>query len=108
MPNIFFCSSQENFSLLGVDESKEQTRRILGMQRKSHTLAGMRGNQGEAEIIFRHRTFQRMLQPYVVVNPYADKLFYEDDRLQARCDQPKFLNLCNAVAFLNQVKKQLH
>ena len=48
-----------------------------------------------------------MLQPYVVVNPYADKLFYDDDRLQARRDQPKFLNLCNAVAFLNQMKKQV-
>ena len=32
---------------------------------------------------------------------------YEDDRLQARRDQPKFLNLCKAVAFLNQMKKPL-
>lgn len=61
----------------------------------------------ETEIIFRHLSFQRLLQPYVVVNPYADKLFYDDDRLQARRDQPKFLNLCTAVAFLNQMKKQV-
>ncbi len=99
--------TKSRFFVLGVDESKEQTCRILAMQRKSHTLAGMMENQDEAEIIFRHRTFQRMLQPYVVVNPFADKLFYEDDRLQARRDQPKFLNLCNAVAFLNQMKKQV-
>ena len=85
--------TKSHFFVLGVDESKEQTRRILAMQRKSHTLAGMMENQDESEIIFRHRTFQRMLQPYVVVNPFADKLFYEDDRLQARRDQPKFLNL---------------
>ena len=64
--------------MLGVDESKEQTRRILAMQRKSHTLTGMMENKDEAEIIFRHRTFQRMLQPYIVVNPFADKLFYDD------------------------------
>lgn len=99
--------TKSRFFVLGVDESKEQTRRILAMQRKSHTLAGMMENQDELEIIFRHRTFQRMLQPYVVVNPFADKLFYDDDRLQARRDQPKFLNLCNAVAFLNQMKKQV-
>ena len=75
--------TKSRFFVLGVDESKEQTRRILEMQRKAHTLAGMMENQDESEIIFRHRTFQRMLQPYVVVNPYADKLFYDDDRLQA-------------------------
>lgn len=39
------------------------------------------------------------------MNSYAEELFYEDDRLQARRDQPKFLNLCKAVAFLNQMKK---
>ena len=99
--------TKSRFFVLGVDESKEQTRLILEMQRKSHTLTGMMENQDESEIITRHWTFQRLLQPYCVVNPYADKLFYDDDRLQARRDQPKFLNLCNAVAFLNQMKKQV-
>ena len=83
--------TKSRFFILGVDESREQTR-------KRHM---------ETEIIFRHLSFQRLLQPYVVVNPYADKLFYDDDRLQARRDQPKFLNLCTAVAFLNQMKKQV-
>ena len=99
--------TKSRFFVLGVDESREQTRRILEMQRKSRTLAGMMENRDEAEIIFRHSTFQRLLQPYAVVNPHADELFYDDDRLQARRDQPKFLNLCNAVAFLNQMKKQV-
>ena len=99
--------TKSRFFVLGVDESKEQTRRILERQRKSHTLEGVMGNLDEAEIVFRHQTFQRMLLPYTVVNPFADMLFYEDDRLQARRDQPKFLNLCNAVAFLNQMKKQV-
>ena len=48
-----------------------------------------------------------MLRPFNVVNPYAEELFYEDDRLQARRDQPKFLNLCNAIAFINQFKKEV-
>ena len=75
------------------------------MQRKSHTLEGLLGNHDERLILQRHHTFQRLLEPYAVVNPYAEELFYEDDRLQARRDQPKFLNLCKAVAFLNQMKK---
>lgn len=97
--------TKSRFFVLGVDESKEQTRRILAMQRKSHTLEGLLENHDERLILQRHHTFQRLLEPYAVVNPYAEELFYEDDRLQARRDQPKFLNLCKAVAFLNQMKK---
>ena len=100
--------TKSRFFVLGVDESREQTRRILEMQRKSQTLAGMIGNHDEFSIIQKHHIFQRLLNPYAVVNPYAEELFYEDDRLQARRDQPKFLNLCNAIAFLNQMKKSVH
>ena len=101
-----FHSDMKHFAYAPYDVRKWEMR-TNSIKRKSHTLVGMMENQDESEIIFRHRTFQRMLQPYVVVNPFADKLFYEDGRLQARRDQPKFLNLCNAVAFLNQMKKQV-
>ena len=77
------------------------------MQRKSHTLEGLKDHSDKEGIAHKHWAFQRLLEPYQVVNPYAEELFYEDDRLQARRDQPKFLNLCKAVAFLNQMKKPL-
>lgn len=77
------------------------------MQRKSHTLEGLEDQSDKEGIIRKHHSFQRLLEPYAVVNPYAEELFYEDDRLQARRDQPKFLDLCKAVAFLNQMKKPL-
>lgn len=99
--------TKSRFFILGVDESREQTRRILAMQRKSHTLEGLKDQSDKEGIICKHHSFQRLLEPYAVVNPYAEELFYEDDRLQARRDQPKFLNLCKAVAFLNQMKKPL-
>ncbi len=99
--------TKSRFFILGVDESREQTRRILAMQRKFHTLEGLKDNRDAMGIVRRHWAFQRLLEPYPVVNPFAEELFYEDDRLQARRDQPKFLNLCKAVAFLNQMKKPL-
>ena len=99
--------TKSRFFILGVDESREQTCRILAMQRKSHTLDGLKDQSDKDGIIRKHWAFQRLLEPYQVVNPYAEELFYEDDRLQARRDQPKFLNLCKAVAFLNQMKKPL-
>ena len=40
-----------------------------------------------------------------MVNPYATELIYEDDRLQARRNQPKFLQLINTIAFLRQMQK---
>ena len=40
-----------------------------------------------------------------VVNPFAEQLIYSDDRLQSRRDQPKYLNLINAVAFVRQMQK---
>lgn len=99
------AETKSRFFVLGVDESREQTRRILEMQRKSQTLDGLKENVGIDGIIRKHWAFQRLLEPYLVVNPCADELFYEDDRIQARRDQLKFLNLCQAVAFLNQMKK---
>lgn len=97
--------TKSRFFVLGVDESPEQTQRILEIQRKAHTLEGLRDRSDEREIQGRHWTFQRLLEPYHVVNPYAEELFYEDTRLQARRDQPKLLNLCDSIAFLNQMKK---
>lgn len=99
--------TKSRFFILGVDESREQTRRILAMHRKSHTLEGLKDQSNKEGIIRKHHSFQRLLEPYAVVTPCAEELFYEDDRLQARRDQPKFLDLCKAVAFLNQMKKPL-
>jgi hypothetical protein len=53
----------------------------------------------------RHWNFQRLLKTLAVVNPFAGQLTYSDDRLQSRRDQPKYLNLINAVAFLRQMQK---
>ena len=101
------AETKSRFFTLGVDESRDQTRNILASQRKAYTLEGLIGNLEEQNIIHKHHTFQRMLKPYAVVNPFAEYLFYEDDRLQARRDQPKLLNLCRAVAFLNQLQKNV-
>jgi hypothetical protein len=102
------AETKSRFYLLGVDESREQTRQILEAQRKSHTLEGLVGNLEEQDIIHKHHAFQRMLNPYAVVNPFAESIFYEDDRLQARRDQPKFLNLCKLLAFTRQMQKEVH
>ncbi len=99
--------TKSRFFVLGVDESREQTRRILELQRKAHTLARLKTNTEVDGIVGKHQTFQRLLEPYAIVNPYADELFYEDDRLQARRDQPKFLQLISTIALLRQMQKKV-
>ena len=91
--------------MLTVDESREQTRAILASQRKRQTLEAMAGNASAESVIVRHRNFQRLLQPVVVINPHAEDLAYRDDRLQSRRDHPKYLNLIKAVAFIRQMTK---
>jgi hypothetical protein len=56
-------------------------------------------------VLRRHRTFQRVLEPLHIVNPYAEQLRYGDGRLPGRRDQPKYLTLIDALAFLRQLQK---
>jgi DNA primase len=98
--------TKSRFFITSVDESREQTQAILVCQRRRQTLAGLAEKMAVEPILRRHRNFQRLLKPLPVVNRYADQLSYADDRLQGRRDQPKYLNLINAVALLRQMQKQ--
>lgn len=99
------AETRSRFFVTGIDESREQTRAILSFQRWRHALGGLADREGVAKVLGRHRNFQRLLRPLGVVNPYAEQLTYGDDRLQGRRDQPKYLNLIKAVAFLRQGSK---
>ena len=99
--------TRSRFFVTGVDESREQTRAILDSQRKRRTWEGRPSRETREAIMRKHRNFQRLLKDLAVVNPYAEKLTYTDDRLQSRRDQPKYLNLINALAFLRQMTKEV-
>lgn len=99
--------TKSRFFVTSVDEGRVQTQAILAYQRQRHTLSGL-GDNAERELILqKHWNFQRLLKPVSVVNPFADQLSYGDDRLQSRRDQPKYLTLIKAVAFLRQMQKPM-
>lgn len=100
--------TRSRFFVTAVDESREQTRRILALQRRTRMINSQATRTEKEQIINRHRNYQRLLQPFPVVNPFAEKLAYRDDRLQSRRDQPKLLNLISAVAFLRQMAKRVY
>lgn len=98
--------TRSRFFVTSVDESREQTRRILSFQRLLHQSDGLIATAETGAVLRKHRNFQRLLKPIAVKNPFASRLTYGDDRLQGRRDQPKYLNLIKAVAFLRQMKKE--
>jgi DNA primase len=93
--------------VLTINESREQTRRILARQRSARTLAGLQA-MSESESIRRlHQNAQRLLRPLAVVNPYAEALTFLDDRTRMRRDHAKYLTLIESIALLRQHQREI-
>jgi DNA primase catalytic core len=99
--------TKSRYLLLAIDESPEQTRLIAEAQRHRHTLDAMIARKEREAVRRRHHAFQRLLRPLCVVNPYEPLLGYGDERLTTRRDQPKYLNLILAIAFLHQLQRSV-
>jgi hypothetical protein len=93
------------FLTLTIDESRGMTETILAAQRRRDTLAGYLDELAKAEVIAKHHAAQRLLEPLVVINPYAEQLSFPAHSLRARRDHKKYLMLIKAVAFLHQKQR---
>ena len=93
--------------VLSVDEGREQTAAIHRRQRERRTLAGLRGQESRDAVLALHRNAQRLLRPLAVVNPYADRLTFLDDRTRTRRDHDKYLSLIDTVALLHQHQRSV-
>lgn len=88
---------------LYVDESPEQTKRIL--------MAQARDNNASANIEAQYRTWraaQTLLESLSVRVPYADKLItaFPTDKVRVRRDFPRFLSLIKTHALLYQFQRE--
>jgi post-segregation antitoxin (ccd killing protein) len=93
--------------VLTINESREQTRAIQQRQRERRTLAGLLADTDAEAITTLHRHAQQLLRPVAVVNPYADRLGFLDDRTRTRRDHQKYLTLIDAIAFLHQHQRPI-
>jgi DNA primase catalytic core len=106
-PEALDYETRNRFVQVGIDESIEQTRRILARQREMDTLEGVLKRE-EASVLRRvHQNAQRLLRSLRVVNPYAPALLYPDGRLQMRREQKKYLTLIKANALLHQHQREI-
>ncbi|MBC7513497.1 MAG: toprim domain-containing protein, partial [Herminiimonas sp.] len=93
--------------VLTVNESREQTRAIHARQRMKQTLEGMLATSDKQAITTLHQNAQRLLQSVTVVNPYADRLTFLDDKTRMRRDHMKYLTLIRAIALLHQHQRDI-
>jgi DNA primase len=93
--------------VLSVDEERTQTKAIHDAQRRRRTLDGLLERKKRDAFIKLHRNAQRLLRPVQVVNPYAHKLTFRDDKTRTRRDFPKYLGLIDAIAFLHQHQRPI-
>jgi hypothetical protein len=92
---------------LGVDESREQTRAILTLQRQKRTLDGLFARRQKERLLKVHQNAQRLLRAIAVRNPYADALTFPDGRTRLRRDHEKYLTLIDTLALLHQHQREI-
>ncbi len=88
--------------VLSVDEDRAQTRAIHDRQRTAETLAGLLQDRQRRRIVKIHQNAQRLLEPVLVVNPFAPRLTFADGQTRTRRDHVKYLTLIRAVTLLHQ------
>jgi DNA primase catalytic core len=98
---------QNRCIVLSIDESREQTQAIHQMQRRLETLDGLIMRQKRSHLLELYRNAQRLLRPLEVINPYAPRLTFLDDRTRTRRDHTKYLILIKAIALLHQYQRPI-
>ena len=89
-----------------VDESPEQTREIINLNKLKTTLEWQLNKSNLEAVKKRHQNVQRLLEPVRVVIPFSDKIEFPDSAVRYRRDSARFLSLIKAVAFYKQRQKQ--
>ncbi len=90
--------------VIAVDESKEQTKSIISYQQKK--AANIIDEEKEKEATELLQNLVRMLKPYKVLNPYADKVQLPDETDKLRRLSKLFLSLVNQMTLLHQYQRK--
>lgn len=93
--------------VLTIDEGRQQTAAIHAAQRERRTLAGLAARAEREALLKTHQDAQRLLEPLAVVNPYARRLTFLDDRTRARRDHEKYLTLIDTITLLHQHQREV-
>lgn len=90
--------------LMGIDESSEQTQRII--QRQNQKRAGIVDTDKENDAKQLIRNCIRVLKKYQVINPFADKLMLPVDARMLRRLNEQFQDFISQVTILHQYQRK--
>lgn len=94
---------------LSVDESPEQTARILSMQRTLRASSDFHVHgPRRLALVHLHRNLQRLLQSLPVLIPFAERIQFPSSQVKHRREQERFLTLIEASALLHQYQRLRH
>jgi len=105
--NIIDQDTRRLFLQITLDESAEQTRRIIEEQLRSESMIN-KTLQNEREKIKRiHRNAQKLLRPLPIHFPEYLKIEYPSACINNRRDSVLFLSLVKSIALLKQYQREL-
>ena len=114
--SLFLTTTEVEFSdeelqnrclVLTVDESSTQTSLIHKQQRFARTMQGVIQRKQAKKIQSLHHNVQRVLKPYVIVNPFINDLTFNNLATKMRRSNDQYLSLIEAVTLLNQYQRRV-
>jgi len=90
--------------MLGIDESEEQTMRII--RKQNQKKAGLSNSEKEQEAKQLLRNCMRVLKPHQVVNPFADQLMLPLEAKMLRRLNEQFQDFVCQITLLHQYQRK--
>jgi DNA primase catalytic core len=90
--------------VIAVDESKEQTKKIIEYQNKKY--AGEINEKEEQKVIEFVQNCIRLLKPYEVINPYANKIQLPEDAHKIRRLNEMYQSIVKQITTINQYQRK--
>ena len=102
--NEIYLDNASRSVMLGIDESLEQTQRIINHQNKKH--AGLVNTDSEYEAKQLLRNCIRVLKKYTVLNPFADKINLPLDAKMLRRLNGQYQDFVSQITILHQYQRK--
>ncbi len=106
-PESMDYETRNRFIILTINESEDQTQKIMEARKLAYTLEGQLEAEDKSEVLKKCANMQRLLRPIQVINNYAPFLEYPFDRLQMRREFKKYMTLINSIALLHQYQREI-
>ncbi len=89
-----------------IDESQRQTEKVHEYQKHLRTQEGFLQKSSINDILIKHKSAQRLLEPVIIFNPYVKHISFPAHKIRTRRDHERFLNLIEAITFLYQFQRE--